>query len=176
MVNLGFLLIKQRGGGRSIAPRDELHHFQRHDPLWERACPAICRNAAAKPEFTATLTLVDTGYGSASFRNDAFSDQFERCGFLDNLQLEKRTSRVRQVFELLWNFRHQGLQLLDLAGPRLNIFELTREQVVEVEHTQQRSADLLICGGMKNGHDSIEAVVGVKGQVVHQHVGRSQIK
>ena len=32
MVRLGFLLIKHRRGGRSIAPQDELHHFQGHDP------------------------------------------------------------------------------------------------------------------------------------------------
>ncbi|AGZ35575.1 hypothetical protein PVLB_13945 [Pseudomonas sp. VLB120] len=31
MVNLGFLLIKHRRGGRLVAPQGELHHFQGHD-------------------------------------------------------------------------------------------------------------------------------------------------
>lgn len=34
MVNLGFLLIKHRRGGRSVAPQDELHHFLRHNREW----------------------------------------------------------------------------------------------------------------------------------------------
>lgn len=33
VVRLGFLLIKHRRGGRSVAPQDELHHPSGHDPL-----------------------------------------------------------------------------------------------------------------------------------------------